>query len=423
MTVLTILNHGTANSTDTRTSEGNVLVISKIAALLDGPDWILNEGAGTAELRKQGIDSPEGKGIAGGKGVEDNVARAVEWVKKRHREQRGQISVNLAGHSRGSITCYKIARALCDHRDTANVPINIFAIDPVPGNTGNAFTNNGENYKNIVLGGNVWPGRSVLMLAESEHRLVFRPYVDALYSVGLPRHRLDTIPGTHGGINMLGGYEDEAAQIVLSQALEFLKANNSTMSDAADQFILSEKERMKLYSELMWRLKKYKAHASLNPFKKGGNLKETAINIVTAGLRVDTHRIANVQGKKADFGPGMAGTADDKAHLQGRKDHHGLKMSEALQRVMPGDGKDEAHSKRPHRFFCNLDHQNLFGRHYPELIGNVKELERSGAGDMAKIRIKMKVLGEGAANYQAMDGMEKRYFDRFLAKRGIVMDR
>ena len=58
MPVLTILNHGTRNSTNTDTSNGNELVISKIASLMEGGDgaaWILNEGAGTAELRAQEI--------------------------------------------------------------------------------------------------------------------------------------------------------------------------------------------------------------------------------------------------------------------------------------------------------------------------------------------------------------------------------
>lgn len=45
MTVLTILNHGTANSTNVKTSEGHVLVITQISRLLEGTDtidWILN---------------------------------------------------------------------------------------------------------------------------------------------------------------------------------------------------------------------------------------------------------------------------------------------------------------------------------------------------------------------------------------------
>lgn len=54
MRYITILNHGTANSTNLKTSGGHVLVISQIKQLLEGKDgvnWILNEGAGTKELK------------------------------------------------------------------------------------------------------------------------------------------------------------------------------------------------------------------------------------------------------------------------------------------------------------------------------------------------------------------------------------
>jgi len=54
--VITILCHGTDNSTNSEETEGFKLVITKIRNLLAGAneeDWILCEGAGTAELRAQ----------------------------------------------------------------------------------------------------------------------------------------------------------------------------------------------------------------------------------------------------------------------------------------------------------------------------------------------------------------------------------
>jgi hypothetical protein len=404
MTVLTVLSHGTANSTDTETSEGCVLVISQIANLLDGEedrDWILNQGAGTSKLRKTGVSSSSVKGIGGGKGVEDNVSRSVSWIMERFKQLKGNITVNLAGHSRGSITCYKIARALCDDRASSRIPINIFAIDPVPGNTGHAFTKNGENYKNIILGGNTWQGNSFLLLAESEHRLIFRPYVDALYACGLPRHKFDTIPGTHGGINMLDGEEHEAADIVLSRALEFLQMNQSPMMRAADNYILSGEERLGKYAQLMTRIRKYKSHASINPVKGGLG---AVGNFVTGGFRFEEHRVANVQ--KPNTGPEAQ-----------RGDFHGGKMSKAIT-SMSGD---EAHATRPHRFFCNHDHQELFRASYATIFEMVRMLERSGVNDTKKLAIRTKLLGECNASYKSMQRIEKTYFDRFLAKRGIEM--
>jgi hypothetical protein len=350
-------------------------------------------------------------GIGGGKGVEANVSRSLQWLKMRREELGGDIVVNLVGHSRGSITCYKIARALCNDQSTTLIPINIFAIDPVPGNTGHVFTGNGENYKNIILGGNVWRGNSFLLLAESEHRLVFRPYVDALYSVGLDNHKFDTIPGTHGGINMLDGAEHEAADIVLSRALGFLIENGSPMRDTVKTYILDGKEKLGKYAELMCRIKKYKRHASVNPLK--GNI----VNFAMSGFQVERHRIANVQGNKGGFGPKSAIQDDDKAQQVRRKDFHGLNLSEAI-----GLSGGEAHASLPHRFFCNLEHQNLFGVAYSTIYETVRTLERSGVGREKKDEIKRKLLGEWNAAYTHMQGAEKTYFDRFLEKRGIALN-
>src|SRR5262249_52919164 len=115
------------------------LAIAKMAQLwrgTDGTDWILNEGVGTQELRDQGGRFVRRRGALLREGVEANVQRAVNWVKRRQGEVRDKLTVNLAGHSRGSVTCYKIARALCDDPSTKDIPVNLFAIDPVPGNTG-----------------------------------------------------------------------------------------------------------------------------------------------------------------------------------------------------------------------------------------------------------------------------------------------
>src|SRR5437868_2370479 len=66
MQVLTILNHGTSNSTNVSTSDGFVLVITQLGRMMAGAcgdTWILNEGAGTHELRVTGIQSGGVKGV------------------------------------------------------------------------------------------------------------------------------------------------------------------------------------------------------------------------------------------------------------------------------------------------------------------------------------------------------------------------
>ena len=412
MPTLTVLSHGTANSTNTDTSEGSTLVISKIAKCLDGADgtqWILNEGAGTDELTAQGVRTGRipffggtAEGVLGGKGVEGNVRRSVEWILKRLEKNPGNITVNLVGHSRGSITCYKIARALCDNKETSLLRVNIFAIDPVPGNTGHVFTKNGENYKNIILGGNVWQGNSFLLLAESEHRLVFRPYVDALYACGLPQHKFDTIPGTHGGINMLEGREPEAAAIVLSRALDFLAANGSPMKEGAKEYILDGQKRLKRYAQIMLRIGDYKRDASINPIKGGT---EAVVNLASALLRTEKHRVANVQ-HTAGSGPEL-----------GRGDFKGKDFRELINTMSRGDGV----SMRPCRFFCNLDHQEQFALSYPSIFETVRALERAEPSPNKKAEIRNKLRGEWSAAYVNMRGPQKVYFDSFVQKRGIEL--
>lgn len=390
---VTILCHGTDNSTDVATSGGNTLVISRITELLagtEGKDWMLMEGAGTQRLRDQNVDASWAGGVFKGSGVEENVERARKFIEKESRASfkaqdgkpgnRVQMTVNLAGHSRGSITCYKIAHAL---RNDPGVKINIFAIDPVPGNNGGI---NKEMHKHLTLGQNVV--NSFLLLAESEHRLNFRPYVDALYCLNWPEHGFDTIPGTHGGINELTGQEHEAADIVLSRALKFLKDNGSTLLQHADHEILDEQQLLDRYSAMMLRIKEYKKHASLNLFKARSwdEFKSAAGNLGTSSLNVDKHRIANVAGDKLTWGgeepKGLIDSVKVRVkqaigeHLptpKGRSAHHGLNMSEAIRRM----SGDKAHAKRTNRYFANQQHEKIFRAAYTGTFTALNNVERS----------------------------------------------
>ena len=390
---ITILCHGTDNSTDVATSSGNTLVISRITDLLDGTEgkhWMLMEGAGTQRLQDQKVDASWLGGVVKGSGVEENVERARKFIEKESRASfkardgkpgnRVQMTVNLAGHSRGSITCYKIAHAL---RNDPGIKINIFAIDPVPGNNGGI---NKEMYKHLTLGQNVV--NSFLLLAESEHRLNFRPYVDALYCLNQPEHGFDTIPGTHGGINELAGEEHEAADIVLSRALKFLKKNGSTFLQHADNEILDEQQLLDRYSAMMLRIKEYKKHASLNLFKARSwdEFKSAAGNLATSSLQVEKHRIANVAGDKLTWGDeqpkGVKDTLKVRVkqaigeHLptpKGRSAHHGLNMSEAIRRM----SGDKAHAKRTNRYFANQHHEKIFRAAYPGTFTALNNVERS----------------------------------------------
>jgi len=406
MKVITILNQGTANdSTDRGTSNGCELVVSKLAKLMRSTgklDWIMNEGVGTGGLQKQGAKTDAVSGILFGRGLEANVQRALDLVEtQRKANGGGGIMVNLVGHSRGSITCYKIARAMRDNANLQDIVVNIFAIDPVPGNVG---VLNHENWRDIALGGNL--RNTFLLLAESDRRLPFRPYVDALYSMGMPDHKFDTIPGTHAGINELGGAEKEAAAIVLSKALEFLRANDTPLkeNDAAG-YILDGNERLEQYSTLMQKIKKYKRHGKSFTMR------------VVGMLRMEDRHVM-VHGPKEDFGTDAQGewTGVDTAESQtwARGGYHGLDMEKAVGKMLPGD--EVAHSTRPHRYFANLDHQTLFCGKYGGLGDLVRRIER-GTEDIAKFQ---DWISYYIVEYAGLGLAEKVYFDGWLAKKGLI---
>jgi len=411
MPAITILNHGTANSTNRATSEGSELVISRIGNLLggvEGRDWILNEGAGTDELAHQrGISPSLGKTIAGiakGDGVEANVAKSVNFVRDAV-QARGPLTVNLAGHSRGSITCYKIASELQDWMP--NLTVNIFAIDPVPGNNG---TINEEMHERIALRGNVQ--HSFLMLAESEHRLNFRPYVDQIYSAekSAKGHKFDTMPGTHGGINMLTGNEREAAALVLSRALRFLQKHGSQFRLGVANSILDDISTLRKYSELMLRIKRYNAHATVNPLK---SFKNAMGNLATTSFNIDKHRIVNVAGPKETWG--TAGHEVPLPHSAGRSDHHGLGMNAALTLM----GLSNPHSQRANRFFANKEHEKLFANQHHHYVREVLNLERSS--DPQSVAALQRAIASTTDHYNNhMTGATKTYFYGYCQKRGVL---
>ena len=411
MPAITILSHGTSNSTNKATSEGSELVISRIGNLLggvEGRDWILNEGAGTDELMHQrGITPSVGKSIAGivkGDGVEANVTRSVDFAYDAV-QNRGAHTVNLAGHSRGSITCYKIASELQDL--VPNVAVNIFAIDPVPGNNG---TINAEMHERIQLRGNV--RHSFLMLAESEHRLNFRPYVDQMYTEesSAKGHKFDTMPGTHGGINMLTGNEREAAALVLSRALRFLQKHGSQFRLGVRNWILDDVSALRRYSELMLRIKRYKAHATVNPLK---SFKNAMGNLVTTSLNIDKHRIVNVAGSKETWG--TAGHVSPTPHTAGRGDHHGLGMNAALTLM----GLSDPHSQRTNRFFANKEHEKLFAKQHHHYVREVLNLERSS--DPQNVAALQRAIANTTDHYNHhMNAATKTYFYAYCQKRGVL---
>lgn len=56
-----------------------------------------------------------------------------EQIIKMHRKGKLPTSVNLVGWSRGAVSCHMMANQMFKDDELKNIPVNIFAIDPVPG--------------------------------------------------------------------------------------------------------------------------------------------------------------------------------------------------------------------------------------------------------------------------------------------------
>lgn len=70
-----------------------------------------------------------------------------------HRKKYGSVTqVNLVGWSRGGISCHMLANAMLQDEVLKNIPVNIFAVDPVPGplQFPSVITTLGNNVKEYV---------------------------------------------------------------------------------------------------------------------------------------------------------------------------------------------------------------------------------------------------------------------------------
>ena len=157
-------------------------------------------------------------GMATGKGWEDNVQKAVHAVKAlKYRPD----AINLIGWSRGAVTCHMIANALLSDKDTslAQIPVNIFAVDPVPGGR---FGKHGND--KVDVGGNVKQYRGVFAI--HDRKIGFKAAV-----VKKKEHDQDIffypMPGVHSTVVAGGTGLIAVAALVEHLAVEFLESQGT----------------------------------------------------------------------------------------------------------------------------------------------------------------------------------------------------
>jgi hypothetical protein len=228
-------------------------------------DWMINEGVGskpssrTSPARMPGLSDPVTgfknhtprmvvwlKGIIRGYGWRQNVARALAVIKELiHPPYRPLANINMAGWSRGAITCHMLAHALWADRYTRDIPVNIFAFDPVPG-PGNS------GHDQVSLPPNVNRYEAVVM--EDEFQKIMKPVVfNPLADASSPKKIKNIpLPGAHGtAVFRLGS---EVATIGAALAHQFLHKHGTRLRNP---LLLSDLAYCELYTKVRMDIRKY----------------------------------------------------------------------------------------------------------------------------------------------------------------------
>lgn len=175
-------------------------------------------------------------GLVGGVGVDANVGFVVNEVKGRHTSGSQNMVFNMLGWSRGAVTCIKIANALNADSATRTIPVNIFAIDPVPG--GSALNN--HMWRSITMTPNI--RLCNVVLSQHDRRSLFAPYYPEVLG---PFTDVDIMPGDHSTIVEEKPGRAEAHELVKDMGKRFLMARGTRFSDNE---LLSPPEILTRYS-------------------------------------------------------------------------------------------------------------------------------------------------------------------------------
>jgi hypothetical protein len=249
--VFTVYNCGTAYH---RNSPDVIAYMNKVTTT---PHFI-NDGVGSGDLFDPfstgvGHGNPGGahtwSGLAFGAGIEANVTAGIAAIKAQIKLDAATFRghkplppiVNMAGWSRGAVTCYKIANTMSRDAELKSIPVNIFAIDPVPGSSG---VGNKEMWQDLELTPNV--SNCTVIIAWHDSRRAFAPVIT-------PRNRVPAgctytvyiMPGNHSSIVEEKAGVVEAAQIVKDMAMRFLRKFHTHFTD---KFQLSAGEIIEKYA-------------------------------------------------------------------------------------------------------------------------------------------------------------------------------
>lgn len=212
--------------------------------------WMINDGPGSkpsapgSQARTPGSGPfKQLRGNLTGHGWEQNVQQTMDAIKFLTRQTPINI-VNMAGWSRGAVTCHMLANALKQDAATSNISVNIFAVDPVagPGNRTapdkNSLPDNVANY--------------LCVLSEDENRKIMKPVNvyqlrTSAQDIGT-KFRIIHIPGEHN-TGVLKG--TPAGKLVWALAHRFLVRHGTVLNQPLQ---LSPLEICELYAGMRYYL-------------------------------------------------------------------------------------------------------------------------------------------------------------------------
>ena len=232
-------------------------------------DWMINDGPGSsshhvgksatpldrslaAQAKTPGTRDPisglkEGSALAGirgvvsGYGCEHNVDHTMAVLKATIDLPR---TINMAGWSRGAITCFMIAHALNEDPRTKAIAVNIWAFDPVPG------PGNFDDPEKVTLPANVQNYAAIVQ--QDERRRIFKPVlIDDDHAPG-PRTRFYYMPGGHS--TGVFRSKNEVGLIATFLVHRFLQKHGTRLNNP---ITLSPRDLCELYAKVRVEMAEY----------------------------------------------------------------------------------------------------------------------------------------------------------------------
>jgi hypothetical protein len=266
--VFSIYNCGTSHSR--QNLDETVADLARRSVGAENRDWMINDGPGSSSHSVQGSASAYERGLAAQAktpGTRDPVSGMNEHSFLA--VPRGMVTgfgwdhnvehtmavlnatvelphvVNMAGWSRGAITCFMTAHALYDNPRTRAVDVNIFAFDPVPG------PGNFDDPDKITLPPNV--GHYAAIVQQDERRKIMRPAVTSTDEAPGVKARFYYMPGSH--TTPVFRTKSEVGLIAAFLAQKFLRKHGTRLNNPIE---LSGRDLCELYAKIRIDIAQYR---------------------------------------------------------------------------------------------------------------------------------------------------------------------